>query len=360
MVLVGQTGIGKSFMGNALLGKRTFKVSAGDGESVTSETAGGRARVKVDGDTMDLTVWDTPGLGDTKGRSLKFLDEIIERLQTVKPHALVLVVGGNQKNTLELHVALRSLGQCIGHALLPSRILLLVNKMVTPFQLENDDPPILGEPRQQEHIRNLTDEKRREVSRFMGLQEVDYLTNVVANSAESKDGVMNLLRIIRGLPSRPWAVSDMKTFTQVYTNAKDALTDADSLRRQADEETSAMDRRIQETKTDLDYFDRSGAGKIAAVAAVIGTAIAFTSTGPVGPAALMAFGVASTFSLEKGLNTVQQHNLQLALIRMQDLQRGGSEKGKQLQRIYDAAKDFLDEIQQLKDLLNAELIASKL
>ncbi len=62
MILIGETGNGKSSLGNALLGYKAFTVSA-DVKAETKETMGKYGQ----GDAEKVFVIDTPGFQDTEG-----------------------------------------------------------------------------------------------------------------------------------------------------------------------------------------------------------------------------------------------------------------------------------------------------
>jgi predicted GTPase len=89
IIVVGKTGAGKSSLLNKLICKDHFKTSD-DIESCTEEVKSLSSRVKariyVNRDRSNvreipynLTVFDTPGIGDIRGRSKRFLNEIASR-----------------------------------------------------------------------------------------------------------------------------------------------------------------------------------------------------------------------------------------------------------------------------------------
>ncbi|EMS17021.1 AIG1 family protein [Entamoeba histolytica HM-3:IMSS] len=73
ILLIGDTGVGKSSLGNFILGSDVFKVGGGSA-SVTQEISG----FYGEGDRSDLFVIDTPTLQDTRKENEKWLNKMIE------------------------------------------------------------------------------------------------------------------------------------------------------------------------------------------------------------------------------------------------------------------------------------------
>ena len=92
ILLFGETGNGKSSLGNCLLGDNVFKVSP-DVKAETKVTFGREGK----GDSSDLFVIDTPGLQDTEGADRMHMIQLIQYVKEHKELNAIIVVFNYQQ-----------------------------------------------------------------------------------------------------------------------------------------------------------------------------------------------------------------------------------------------------------------------
>ena len=97
LVLFGETGHGKSTLGNGILGKEIFKTND-TMQSVTKEIYESNGI----GKTEDIFVIDTPGINDTDGKENEYLNQLaiyLKKRSDIK--GIVVVLNFNLKTALQ-------------------------------------------------------------------------------------------------------------------------------------------------------------------------------------------------------------------------------------------------------------------
>ena len=93
VLLIGEIGVGKSFIGNTILNDRKFE-SAASGQPLRNVIES-HSRLMISSNSTDiimLHVIDTPGIGDTTGKTVQHLDSIIQYIQKNTINMIFIVV----------------------------------------------------------------------------------------------------------------------------------------------------------------------------------------------------------------------------------------------------------------------------
>jgi GTPase SAR1 family protein len=139
ILIVGKTGAGKSWVLNKLLDKNYFKSSANtqscsDKVESVSSLVRGNFELNSNETCFQLKAFDTPGIGDSQGRSKEFLNEIAKTIKTTPLNLLIILVEYGRLD-LGLYNNLEILRECL-NGLAQSSSMLIVNKVPTEKYLD--------------------------------------------------------------------------------------------------------------------------------------------------------------------------------------------------------------------------------
>ena len=228
--LVGPSGVGKSTTINELMGLRPAtsadeelkpdhgpRVSSAF-ESCTSRVLSkGPANVTFDFNQtkweMCLNVSDTPGIPDTNGRGVSFLDAFMKHAKENPLNGVVLMIDASSRLTQELQYALLALRECFNSLLSETRLILYINKLPNSFSLKQQ-----GIRRNEEQAYE-REKKATEVAHFVanilfGPGKAGEFRNYVKNEQGSNDGVEGLKLLISQLPPAPMDSSQFRTWSE--------------------------------------------------------------------------------------------------------------------------------------------------
>lgn len=255
--MLGQTGAGKSIIGNYLLSNElAFKeADIGSNESETTTVSSSSSNLPMG---LALTVFDTPGLGDTKGRSIQFLDNMMTKIIKERPHGLVFVLNAGSKFGPEIKLALLCFAQCLKTSVdseigLPhGRVLLLVNHLPADAAFEGGMGSKRVSPQEKEDTLALAvDNSNALLSECLKLpleQKLPFghVFGVQKGDANIKSKMENIWSAIATLPEDPLDVNQFRSF-------RDVMMEATQLKDNAVSADVFAERKVKQLQYDIDW-----------------------------------------------------------------------------------------------------------
>lgn len=271
VVLIGPTGVGKSFVGNKLLGKMSGGnafTSKASPWSVTNVSKSASNEVKFgedcrdlicsNGSTMHLTVIDTPGLGDTGGRSLAFIDDIMDLIKGERPDAIVLVVHGAERMMITQQLALTAFAACFGETLQQNRVFLLANKASGVASLAGDGGfDVDDEAKAARLLTEITNEWRVVVNEAMMTRGTNQeILTIFPNSIDKNGeaGLPPLINAIGKLPPSKWNLEHAMKFTDRLEETVKLLSDKNLLLKDVAKNKQILEEKLASTESDRDWY----------------------------------------------------------------------------------------------------------
>jgi tRNA U34 5-carboxymethylaminomethyl modifying GTPase MnmE/TrmE len=138
IVLVGETAVGKSQLGNFILNKECFKV----GNTINSETGEISEETSLIKEmNINVTIVDTPGLNHTGGQDKKIMDKIVNKFKNDNSiDGLILVYSyRNLRKVQKSKELLDNLKQIFGEDLLQNRLKVIFTNSVVGEERDNED-----------------------------------------------------------------------------------------------------------------------------------------------------------------------------------------------------------------------------
>lgn len=248
--MLGQSGAGKSSIGNKLLQNPiAFKPSPiGSNESQTTEISQSQSILE----DLQLVVYDTQGMGDTKGRSTMFLDQIVTGIKKERPHGFIFVINGGSGSKFgpDVKHALRCFAQCLKPGVdsklsLPlGRVLLVVNHLPSDETFGGSFGQSVSDAEKKQALARAVDESNELLSSFLGASHkfpVEHVFGVQENGGAMLDlTIKNILAAIKVLPDEPLDIGQFRTFAEVMKESNDLKNNAVSAHQYAENKVNRL------------------------------------------------------------------------------------------------------------------------
>jgi predicted GTPase len=149
LVLIGETGIGKSQLGNFILQKEDcFKVGDGDNSETYSFLEN---TTSISDMNINITIMDTPGLNDTSKRDFDIMENLIEKFQNDRAiDGIILVYNFKKPRKVSKDAELvNNLTKIFGKDILKQRLKVIVTNRSTGKEFTKEKHKI---PKQKKDI----------------------------------------------------------------------------------------------------------------------------------------------------------------------------------------------------------------
>lgn len=292
LTLVGSTGEGKSTAANDIIGEKHF-IARGGSKSCTEtisacEAKGGK-----------LIVFDTPGIGDTAGRSKEFFEEITNHLH--EHGGVVALVQSYNRVDERVKKRFRALSMTIGKSEFANSCVLITTK----YSPDDDDPK----------------EACRELLEYELALEKELSATFAQRYAYSKDRPelkTAFIETIRaGLPKLiPLKPGQVQRWEQILKLADGDLSDAIAQRDKLKDEVDRLEGKIAQTKANKSNLEswrttiKDGLTRSTAVVGGVASSSAIAAA-MAAETVILAPVAAATGALAIGISVGRQHETNL-------------------------------------------------
>ena len=183
VLVVGEIGVGKSYILNRLLNKALFK-SGASVNSVTREITSAEATIEIENQTLTLTAFDTPGITDHKN-ARSCIDAIMAKIKTEHFNQLIIVNKYGRLST-DFYNNLEILERCL-NGVTDSSVMLIIN--MVPKKRANDSCDLSQE------LEKLKDEIKR-VFKFRLSACFNFLYELEEEDESANGFVLNQMRML--------------------------------------------------------------------------------------------------------------------------------------------------------------------
>ena len=209
VIIVGATGVGKSYLLNRLLKKNAFEFGS-NSQSITKNISFDVANLEMDnGKTMSLRAYDTPGITDNK-MAQSYIDDIITKIKHENFHQLIIVIQYSRAS-VDFYNSLEVLERCL-NGVTDSSVMLIINRIPNKVQLNKaarENPSF--------DLENELEKLKGEINRIFKFQ-FSAIFNVCEETTEQEEEDNELtFKRIKSLiyHSRPFTFSCAKTWSEL-------------------------------------------------------------------------------------------------------------------------------------------------
>ena len=176
--------------------------------------AKGPMDVSMGDGTMSVVLVDTPGVPDTQGRGVQFLEIILPFVKENPVHGIVFIVNASRRLSAELKLCVRAIKECFNGMLRESRLIIHVNKLPDDLEFEQNEPDM-----DDESMMKIQSQKVNVITQFLPVislsgDQAKNFANTTWNLQGSRDGAGLLKAAICAFPSKPMVAKEFRTWTQ--------------------------------------------------------------------------------------------------------------------------------------------------
>lgn len=229
------------------------------------------------GTLYDLTVTDSAGVPDTRGRGTAFTDAMIREIKRRPPNGIIYIINGkNPRLSDRFRLSLQILKYCLGSALTPSNLLIVCNQVDLQTGMCKIREGTEKRKAKQEAAKTLI----RQARQFLLDGSSIGSSELIMNNDNERRVCIALRERIKSFPETVMSTETLRTWSEVVQKSQEEFNSADAAERENHRLVNILTSKIEELENSTSFYRRVkdvvpgvvvAVGSLAAVGAAVCT-----------------------------------------------------------------------------------------